>query len=126
MLLDVTRFGASAPPADSTSAIVTAIAAAKPGDTVLVPAGRTFLIAPINVSKSDLTLQVDGTLRGATTSIDQWPLLPPLPTYGRDRDGAKPLRHQALLLLQVLVTCVAVRSFLEVRVDAGQLAQAAV
>ena len=96
-LHDVTRFGA-ATFRDSTAAITAAIAAARSGDTVLVPAG-VFLTRPINISTSGLVLRVDGTLRCVTGSIDEWPLLPPLPTYGRDRDGAKPRRHQPLIML---------------------------
>ena len=42
---------------------------------------------------------IDGVLRGMTSSLERWPLLQPLPSYGRDRDGAKSHRHQALLML---------------------------
>ena len=73
------------------------LAAARPGDTVLVPAG-IHDTPPFNISTSHLTLQIDGVLRSSAARRD-WPLLPPLPTYGRDRDGAKARRHQALILL---------------------------
>ena len=73
------------------------LAAARPGDTVIVPAG-IHDTPPFNISTSHLTLQIDGVLRSSAARRD-WPLLPPLPTYGRDRDGAKARRHQALILL---------------------------
>ena len=100
MLLDITHFGASTG-RDCSTFITAAIDAANSGDTVLVPHGGTFLTRPFNVTKSGIVLQVDGLLRALvdTDAMTSWPRLPPLPTYGRDRDGAKPLRHQALILI---------------------------
>ena len=92
---DILRFGA-AHARDSTGAIVAAIAAATHGDTVHIPTGHVFLTRPFNISKDGISLQIDGTLQGMT---ERWPIVPPLPTYGRDRDGAKPHRHQALIML---------------------------
>ena len=98
VVLNIERFGAS-PGRDSTSAIANAIANAQVGDTVLVPPGGVYLTRPFNISKDDLTLQVDGVLR-AHARRARWPTLPPLPSYGmRDRDGAKKARHQALVFL---------------------------
>lgn len=48
----------------STQAIQMAINDAAPGDTVLIPAGQTILSGAIDL-KSDLTLQVDGVLKGS-------------------------------------------------------------
>ena len=101
MLLDVTQFGAVAG-ADCSDAIIAAIGKAQNGDTVLVPAGGTFLTRPFNITKSGISLQVDGYLSALIDDVgrlDGWPKVPPLPTYGRDRDGAKPMRHQALIMM---------------------------
>lgn len=101
MLLDITRFGAIAG-TDCSDAIITAMAKAQKGDTVLFPAGSTFLTRPFNITKSGISLQVDGYLSaliGDVERLDGWPKVPPLPTYGRDRDDAKPKRHQALIMI---------------------------
>ena len=95
---DIMRFGA-AHARDSTGALVAAIAAATHGDTVHIPSGHIFLTRPFNISKDGIVLQIDGTLQGMTDAAERWPIVPPLPTYGRDRDGAKPHRHQALIML---------------------------
>ena len=103
LTLPITSFGA-ATGRDSTLAIARAISAAASGDIILVPAGGVFLTRAFNISTDGVTLQIDGMLRCMTgDTVTGWPLLPPLPTYGRDRDSAKPKRHQALIL--VVRTC---------------------
>ena len=98
---DITRFGAIGDGVtDCTHAIQAALRRASAANPVVhVPAGGVFLTRPV-LLPSGVTLQVDGTLRGATggLALSLWPTLPPLPTYGRDRDGAKPRRYRALLL----------------------------
>lgn len=93
---------------DCTAAIIAAVAAAsrraaRTSRKAAVRFGRglTFLTRPFNLT-SGLVVQVDGTIRAATgdAAQRQWPRLPPLPTYGRDRDGAKRWRHQALIMAE--------------------------
>ena len=108
---DVTRYGAVGDGvSDSTEAIAAAIAAASkaaaPGKHAVVkfPKG-TFLTRPFNLS-SWLIVEIQGTIKGATgnAAVRRWPRLPPLPSYGRDRDltctyghPAKRQRYQALV-----------------------------
>ena len=108
---DVTRYGAVGDGvSDSTEAIAAAIAAASkaaaPGRHAVVkfPKG-TFLTRPFNLS-SWLIVEIHGTIKGATgnAAVRRWPRLPPLPSYGRDRDltctyghPAKRQRYQALV-----------------------------
>ena len=142
-VVDVMKHGAKGDGvSDDSAAVRSAIAAASAGApaTVLLPAGKTFLTKPFNLS-SGLTLEVDGTLLGLTPANaptnasayifgtpatrvahqppscppgcfppaslggychsggeDSWPLLPPLPSYGSDRDIGAPARYQALIL----------------------------
>lgn len=51
------------------------------------------------MSGGPLHIQIDGTVRGAVDALSAWPLLPPLPTYGRDRDGARAARRKALIFV---------------------------
>jgi len=109
-VFDITHFGARpGGVADCTDAIAAAIAAAAAARRsehssastrliVRVPPGQ-FLTRPFNLS-SGLELQIDGTMIGAigAEALERWPQLPPLPTYGRDRDGAKKQRYQALIM----------------------------
>lgn len=53
---------------------------------VQVPAGRTCFTAPFNLT-SNMTLRVDGTLT-ASDDPSLWPIIAPLPSYGRGRDHA--------------------------------------
>ena len=108
---DVTRYGAVGDGlSDSTEAIAAAIAAAskaaEPGKHAVLkfPKG-TFLTRPFNLS-SWLIVEIHGTIKGATgnAAVRRWPQLPPLPSYGRDRDltctyghPAKRQRYQALV-----------------------------
>jgi exo-poly-alpha-galacturonosidase len=63
---DVRDYGAKADgKTDDTIAIQNAIDKASPGDTVLLRIDRTFLCGPIYL-KSDLTLEINGTLLGVT------------------------------------------------------------
>ena len=106
---DVTAYGAVGDGShDDTAAIAKALSAAAAAATssapatVLVPAGKTFLTGPLNMS-SFMTLEVEGTLKaksGNNTAdgITAWPQLPPLPSYGNSRDnwGAY-LQYQAFV-----------------------------
>lgn len=94
---DITAYGATTN-TDSTRAIEAAVSAATHSSgTVLIPSGlflaRSFALA------SGVTLEVNGTLRGLADEdvLSSWPVLPPLLTYGRDRDRAKPGRYRALV-----------------------------
>ena len=85
--------------ATSSQSVHAALAMARAGDTVLIPSGAFVdLRSPINVTTSNITLRIDGTLAASTPPREGWPVLPPLPTYGRDRDGAKSHRHHPILL----------------------------
>ena len=98
-LVDVTAFGAVGDGVtDSTDAIQVAAASRGPGGTVHIPSGVTILTRPFTLPNG-VSLVVDGVLRGAVgnSALREWPTVPPLPTYGRDRDGAKPRRYLALI-----------------------------
>lgn len=109
MLLDVTSFGAIGDASsDCTDAISRAIAAAASHSrsssfisTVLIPPGGTFLTRPLFLP-GNIRFRVEGVLKGMTgkRALSSWPTLPPIVTYGRDRDGAKKRRYQALLFSQ--------------------------
>ena len=103
-IFDIRSFGAVGDArTDCTPALTQAVAAAerlgRPA-VVRVPEGtfraRSFALA------SGVTLEVDGTLAGLVgdDALRDWPTLPPLPTYGRDRDGAKRGRYRALVFAQ--------------------------
>lgn len=66
--------------------------------TVLIPAGKVFLTGALNWTRSDASLQVDGTLLASTNS-SLFPLIPEVPSYPCDRDRCFPLRHNPVLLL---------------------------
>jgi len=97
--------------ADDTLAIRHALAIAArsrcPSTTVLLPVGRTFLTGPFNLTTDNLTLRVDGTIRafsgydlpadrGRRYIQNEWPRLPPLPSYNNSEDG-RYLQHQAVV-----------------------------
>lgn len=65
--------------------------------TVIVPAGRTFLTGALNWTRSDAVLVVDGTLL-ATTNSSLFPPIPEVPSYPCDRDICAPLRHSPVVL----------------------------
>ena len=111
---DVRSFGGKGDGyADDTQSIAAALAAAgqvaKAGAPaeVLFAGGGVFLTRPFNVS-SYTTVRVEGTVRGMTGNVSgaaspgsvlpAWPQLPPLPTYGSDRDIGAHTRYQALVL----------------------------
>ena len=106
-VFDVTQHGATGDGVtDCTDAIAAAVAAAarlmsraRRRPVVRFPAGGRFLTRPFNLS-SGLILEVHGTILGATgaEALERWHKIPPLPSYGRDRDGAKKERHQALIM----------------------------
>jgi exo-poly-alpha-galacturonosidase len=71
---DITGLGAKGDGATiNTKFIQEAINACAPGDTVLIPAG-TFISGAL-FPKSDMTLQIEGTLKGSTDLAD-YPLIP--------------------------------------------------
>lgn len=71
---DISQLGAKGDgSAVDTKIIQDAINACEPGDTVLIPAG-TFLSGALFL-KSDMTLQIDGTLKG-TTNLADYPMIP--------------------------------------------------
>ena len=83
----------------NTAAFVRAVAklkATKGGGTLLVPfsssSSSTFLTGPFNLS-SHITLIVEGgaTILGST-NLTEWPLMPPMPSYGQGRDHPGPRR----------------------------------
>jgi len=68
---------------------------------VLLPEGKTFQSAPINLTSYSI-LQVDGVLRAITNSTtsdfdDLWPRIPPLPSYGTSEDRHHFLQYQSFL-----------------------------
>lgn len=84
---------------DDTRSIAKAVAAAKalPSPvTVVFPANKTFLTLPINMS-SFMTLQIDGTVLAKNGTAQDWPQIPPLPSYGNSRDGNLFLQYQAVV-----------------------------
>ena len=71
---DITTLGAKGDGETlNTRIIQDAINACKPGDTVLIPAG-TFTSGALFL-KSDMTLQIDGTLKGST-NVSDYPIIP--------------------------------------------------
>jgi len=64
--------------------------------TILFPENHTFCTGPLNLT-SQITLQVDGTLRALNWTETDWPQIPPLPNYGNARDGGFYLQYQAFL-----------------------------
>ena len=87
---DVTTYGAVGDgTTDDTAPVARALAAAAAAApaTVLFPGGKVFLTGPINVTASQMTLQVDGTIRGisgnntpggeAFIAGGGWPQIPP-------------------------------------------------
>ena len=102
-VFDITTFGAVGDgKADDTSAIRRAFAAAAaatlPTSTrcvVLFPFGQTFLSGPLNITRSNIVLRIDGTLRaidannlrgGGEYIRHEWPQILPLPSYQHSDD----------------------------------------
>jgi polygalacturonase len=110
LFLDVTKFGAVGDGrTDDTIAIRKALALAQDrllvadagaSATVYFPKDKTFVSAPLNLS-SHLLLQVDGTLEAIANTTqnfeNNWPKLPPLPSYGNARDRGHYFQYQAFL-----------------------------
>ncbi|KAL3935738.1 MAG: hypothetical protein SGBAC_008801 [Bacillariaceae sp.] len=102
LLLDVTDFGAVGDgKTEDTEAIQQAILyATDQHKTVLLPANKTFISAPLNLT-SNMVFQVDGTLNAivnATLDFDsKWPQLPPLPNYASGEDNGRYLQYQSFL-----------------------------
>ena len=114
-VFDIKAFGAVGDGrANDTSAIRHAFAAAAttlPTSTrcvVLFPFGQTFLSGPLNITRSNIVLRIDGTLRainaenlrgGGEYIRHEWPQILPLPSYQHSDDhiGFSYLQHQAFL-----------------------------
>ena len=114
-VFDITTFGAVGDgKVDDTMAIHRAFAAASttlPTSllcTVLVPYGQTFLSGPLNITRSNIVLRVDGTLEaingenipgGGDYIRHDWPQILPLPSYQHSEDhiGFSYLQHQAFI-----------------------------
>ena len=94
-VFDVARFGAKTDGSmDSTAALQAAIdAAAKLARSVVRIAAGATVVSRAVALRSGMVLEIDGRLRSAhgDAVLKSWPTLPALPTYGRDRDGAKRL-----------------------------------
>ena len=96
---DVTAFGAVGDGVTrDTAAIAAAVAAvtAHGGGVLLFPHG-TYLTAPVNVTCSDCELRLRNATLRAVTDRASWPVVAPLPSYGRGRDFPGP-RYGAFLL----------------------------
>ena len=107
LILDVTDFGAIGDGiTEDTTAIQQAIhhagftANRSHQTTVLLPANKTFVSAPLNLT-SNMIFQVDGTLNAiVNTSVNfenDWPQLPPLPQYLTSEDMGRHLQYQSFL-----------------------------
>lgn len=76
--------------------------------TSSAPSTAAFLTGPFNLS-SHITLRVEGgaTILGST-NLTEWPLMPPMPSYGQGRDHPGP-RHVSLIhgfnLTNITVSC---------------------
>lgn len=81
----------------ATEAALAAIGAGGDGGVLYFPPG-TYLMTPFNVTVSNLVIQLEGaTLRGSP-AFDDWPIIAPLPSYGRGRDFPGP-RYSPLVAL---------------------------
>ena len=99
---DVTAFGAKGDGVTrDTAAIAAAVAAvaAHGGGVLLFPTG-TYLTAPLNLT-SDLEVRLANATLLAVTDWASWPIVAPLPSYGRGRDFPGP-RYGAFLSLNNL------------------------
>ena len=67
---------------DDTTAISNAIAATPTGGTLLFPAGYSFLVNVLTITKSNITLQLDGILINGTTLTPPPQLHTGSPSYG--------------------------------------------
>ena len=88
---DVTAYGAKGDGTTvDTAAIVAAVAAvaAHGGGTLLFPSG-VFLTAPFNLT-SNLEMRLENATVRAVTDWASWPIVAPLPSYGRGRDFPGP------------------------------------
>jgi polygalacturonase len=67
-------------------------------DTIVwFPPHHVFLSQPLNLT-SFTTLQVDGVLKSmATPLLEEWPQLPPLPSYNTSDDVGRYLQYQAFI-----------------------------
>lgn len=97
-VLDIRRFGAIGDNITSNTAAfqasVQAIAAAG-GGTLLVPTG-TWLTGPFNLTSNMTLFLASGATIQGSTNMTEWPLMPPMKSYGMGRDHPGP-RHVSLL-----------------------------
>lgn len=99
--LDVTEFGAVGDGVtEDTSALRRVISLCSRGTIVHLPAHRTFVSAPLNLS-SNVILQVDGRLEAITNTTkdfaSKWPQIPPLVNYAMSEDNGRYLQYQSFL-----------------------------
>jgi polygalacturonase len=96
-IADVTKFGARGDGVtDDSVAIVAAISSitSHAGGILFFPTG-TYLTAPFNLT-SNCELQLSNATILATTDWKTWPIIAPLPSYGRGRDFPGP-RYTAFI-----------------------------
>lgn len=65
------------------------------GGTLLVPAG-TWLTGPFNLTSNMTLYLTEGASIQGSTDLQEWPLMPPMKSYGQGRDHPGP-RHVSLL-----------------------------
>jgi polygalacturonase len=79
----------------ATIAALMAIDAGGQGGVLLFPLG-TYLMTPFNVTVSNVEVRLQQATLIASSSYDDWPIIAPLPSYGRGRDFPGP-RYSALI-----------------------------
>lgn len=67
---------------NDTAAFTSAIAATPTNGTLILPGGNTYKIDPITITRSDITIQIDGTLVNGTTLNPPPQLHAGAPSYG--------------------------------------------
>ena len=65
---------------------------------VLVPMTEVFLTGPLNITRRNFILRIEGNLT-FSDDVAQFPVMPHLPSYPCDRDICSPSRYQPCLLL---------------------------
>ena len=63
--------------------------------TLFVPSG-TWMTGPFNLTSNMTLFLANGATIQGSTDISEWPLMPPMPSYGQGRDHPGP-RHVSLL-----------------------------
>ena len=68
-------------------------------DEVIVPEGQKYLTHPLNITRNNFVLVLEGTLLASTNASEDWPIMPHLPSYPSDRDVGSCCRYQPILLI---------------------------